>query len=78
MEAERPPLVREPQGAIALFFDLHVRGPDCVVNLIEPPLMGNGEVLPQAPAGLDAQAPGHGSLRSMSDRLLGRETTSVS
>lgn len=50
-------MVRDPQGAIDLCFHLHVRGPDRVVNLIELPLMGNGEVLPEAPGGLDAQAP---------------------
>lgn len=37
MTGERVSLVREPHRPINPLFDLHVRGPDRVVNLIEPP-----------------------------------------
>lgn len=57
MKAERSSVMREPDRPIQPLFDLYVCGPNCVVNLIELPLMHNGEVLPQAPGGLETQAP---------------------
>ena len=55
MKAERPTLVRDPHRPIYPFFHQHMEGPDRVVNLIESPLMRDGEVLPQAPGRLKAQ-----------------------
>jgi hypothetical protein len=48
VKAERLSVVRNPKLAIEPFFDLHMSGPNRVVNLIELSSMCNGEVLPQA------------------------------
>lgn len=46
VKGERSSVVREPYCPIEPMFDLHVRGPDGVMNLIEHPLLGNREILP--------------------------------
>lgn len=50
-------MVREPHRPIKPVFDVHVRGPDGVVDLIERPLIGNHEVLPQTSTSFDARVP---------------------
>lgn len=50
-------MVCDPDGPIQPLFDLDVRGPNRVVNLIELSRMRNGEVVAQAPNGLETQAP---------------------
>ncbi|TKB33631.1 MAG: hypothetical protein E8D51_05240 [Nitrospira sp.] len=57
MKSERPALVRDPHRPIDPFFHQYMRGSDRVVNLIEAPLVRDGEILAQAAGCLEAQAP---------------------
>jgi len=50
-------VVREPQRPIHVFFDHHMSRAEIGMNLIEPPLIHTGEILPQTPGGLETQAP---------------------
>src|SRR5512134_735157 len=58
VKAECPSLMRDPQGTIERFFYLDACRANGVVNLIELARMRNGEVLPKAPGGLQAQNAG--------------------
>lgn len=76
VNGEPSSVVREPHCPIEPVFDLHVRGPDGVVNLIERPLIGNREILPQTSTGLDTQGRIQRAVRrrrSMQIHRLGRE-----
>ena len=55
VNAERPALVRDPHRPVHVLFHQHVGGPEGVVDLLEPPLMREGDVLAQAPGRLDAE-----------------------
>ena len=55
MEAERPALVRDPHRPVHVLFHQHVGGSDRIMNLIESPLMRNGEILAQASGRLEAK-----------------------
>ncbi len=48
VNVERPTLVRDPHRPIHALFHQHMGGPDRLVNLIESPLVRDGEVLAQA------------------------------
>jgi hypothetical protein len=76
VNGERSSVVREPHGPIEPMFDLHVRGPDGVMNLIERPLISNREILPQTATSLDTQGRIQRAVRrrrSMQIHRLGRE-----
>jgi len=49
VEAERSPLMRDPHRPIQGLFHQDVSGPERVMDLVEPPLVHEGEVLAQAP-----------------------------
>ena len=46
---ERPPVVRDPRRPIQLFFHHHVGGPDIIMDLIEPPVVGHRPIAAQHP-----------------------------
>ena len=55
VKVERATLVRDPHRPIHALFHQHMGGPDRSVNLIESPLVRDGEVLAQAAGRLQAQ-----------------------
>ena len=70
VKAKRPTLVRDPHGPIHALFHQPMRGPDRIADLIEPPLMRDGEVVAQARVVLrqsirsSSQCAGQGQCRS--------------
>ena len=57
VKVERPALVRDPHRPVPMLFHQHTGGSDRLMNLIESPLMRDGEILAQAAGRLDAPAP---------------------
>lgn len=53
-KADLPTVVRDPHCPIHAIFRQHMGGPEGVVDLIELPLMRDGEVLTQVAGRLDA------------------------
>jgi len=53
-KSQDPIPIHHLQRAIEIFMDLHLRGPDPILDLVELSLMGDRPVIPKPPFGLNA------------------------